>query len=97
MPVTETVDGVERTYPCVESMTRFKVKGFAVRVWRDESTVGIYPNADLAAVADAICKEESSEFDMPHHVARRFAQVPRVSAVEVLDDNVDGIVLYVTW
>lgn len=90
-----------REYPCVESMTRLKLYGgFVVRVWRDESRVGKYDNSDLHEVADEIKEarlEDGHVYSQPHLVARRFAEAPRVSAVEVLDESGDGIVVYVTW
>ena len=84
-----------REFPCVESITKLRIGYFDVRVWRDESTVGIYDNNDLMKLEKSLAdmgKPDSNE----HDLALEIAKVPRVSAVEVTWEG-DGIVLYTQW
>lgn len=97
MPVVQVIGGMRREFPCVESMFRFKIETHTIRVWRDEKQVGKYEPGDLSAVRDEVARNHDGEYTLPHEIAERFARCDRVSAVEVLDLEGNGIVLYVTW
>lgn len=78
----------------VESMSRIVLPKYLIRVWRQENegyehTPGLY--TDLESVARA------NETDKPVELARKIIALPRVNAVEVLDWDLGGCVLYSEW
>ena len=79
--------------PMFESMHRFKLAQFTVRVWREEESLErSYPRGDLF---DAF----TQTFDMERSpdVSRAFHYCSRVTAVEVLDESGNGSVTYTVW
>ena len=78
----------------VESMTRISLPKYTIRVWRQEAedhehTPGLY--SDIESVARA------NETDKPVELAKKIAALPRVNAVEVLDWDLGGCVVYSDW
>ncbi len=80
----------------LESMTPLKVCGYYVRVWRQESLNHPINNADLVDAADDLSMELMSGAT-DGTIARRLIELPRVNAVEVLDGEKRGVVLYRDW
>ena len=87
----------------LESMTPLKVCGYNVRVWRQETM----PNADPGGCfvvfdKSALLKVERKINDVgvsdPLVIAKLILDAdPRVNAVEVLDPEKHGVVLYKDW
>jgi hypothetical protein len=81
----------------VESMTRIpmSVSGAVIRVWREESDLGPYQlaNMDLREVAYKM----GNQGTFLRVIAVELAKMPRVTAVEWLDENGDGGVIYGEW
>lgn len=78
----------------VESMTKISLPKYVVRVWRDqpqdyEHLPGLY--TDLHSVAQANQDASAST------LAKSLAALPHVSAVEVLDWDSGGVVVYNNW
>lgn len=78
----------------VESMTKISLPKYSVRVWRDENDSfehlpGLY--TDLHSVAQA------NQDSPPADLAKKIAALPRVAAVEVLDWDSGGVVVYNNW
>lgn len=89
------VEHGEKSFPCVESMTKLRIGYFDVRVWRDESNVGEYDNSDLLALQKSL-QHLGQPNSKEHELAVEVSKLPRVSAVEVTWEG-DGIVLYTQW
>lgn len=88
----------------VESMTRVELTdGRVVRVWRDETALPHETEADwieiayrnrlnlAGPIADLLANVPSNE------VARRVATMKRVNAVEVLEKDGSGVLVYPEW
>lgn len=77
----------------IESMTKISVTaGVHVRVWRNEESVqSEYDNSDLI---DAV--KENSDKDL-NHIAEILSMMPRVNAVEALNDSGNGVLIYPSW
>jgi hypothetical protein len=75
-----------------ESMTRVQAGRFSVRVWREEKCLEPQSNDDLRAALEAAPLDATA----PDLIAIAEA-LPRVVAVEVLDDDGNGILLYPDW
>lgn len=78
----------------IESMTKISLPKYTIRVWRDETEEfeplpGLY--TDLHSVAQA--NQDLS----PSKLAKKIAELPRVAAVEVLDWDSGGVVVYNNW
>ena len=87
--IARTARGPNRVY---ESMTRHYVGAYTVRVWRDEKSLEPGNNDDIRAALDYAPLNATA----PDLVALVEA-LPRVVAVEVLDDDGNGILLYPDW
>ncbi len=85
--------------PCFESITRLRVGGWNIRVWRTEQQVGDVTNADLKQYAEDLTRR----IVMDDLEVRRttlvvdLSAMPDVSAVEVTDDAGEGCITYPTW
>lgn len=81
-----------------ESMTYLTVGRFTVRVWRDEAedieSDRRFSNGDLE---DRALELTDDNCDNPVIIAREFCKLQRVAAVEVLDVNRNGCVVYRNW
>ena len=79
----------------IESMTRVVLNeaGLVVRVWREEAGV-----QDVYLVNNDIVEECRRHSNMGMaELAYQVASLPRVTAVEVVDADGNGVVLYATW
>lgn len=85
---------IEPPFACIESMTKIGLHNCTVRVWRKEIKVlDSYDNSDVVAFAEGYSSTNYSTSDLAEAIAR----LPRVSAVEVLDIQGNGIVIYPEW
>lgn len=78
----------------VESMTKISLPKYTVRVWRDESDEyqhqpGLF--TDLHSLAKEHQDSPAAE------LAKILAALPKVAAVEVLDWDSGGVVVYNNW
>jgi len=82
----------------LESMTPLKIGDYSVRVWRGEP-LPFFDDArhhfDKSDIVRAINGLDGSED--PFEIAKTLIDLPRVNAVEVLDPEKHGIVLYRDW
>lgn len=81
-----------------ESMTVLDVGPFRVRIWRTEENAGPYNRDDLFNVKTKLKLDKSLPVILgPDDLIAAFVAVPRVSAVEVTNENGLGVVAYVEW
>jgi hypothetical protein len=78
----------------VESMNKVSLPRYTVRVWRQEESdyehkPGLY--SDIEQVARA------NQWATISELAAKLAELPRVNAVEVLDWDLGGVVVYNDW
>ena len=78
---------------CYESMTRLRVCGYNVRIWRAEEKIGEVNNDDLQMYAVGLIGVELKRADL----LDAFAAFRDVAAVEVTDDTGDGALVYNDW
>jgi hypothetical protein len=88
--------------PVWETMTCWKAlynPQYTIRVWREEPQPSRGPDAEVLEVIRSMC-------DCDGYLAVRIpiqqliaaiAELPRVSAIEVLDPNKNGTVFYPDW
>lgn len=79
-----------------ESMTRVKSQGWTVRVWRDE------PNLEAAIAPDnldieRVVKGVSYRGFSVSNLIRELEALPCIAAIEVLDADGNGTLLYPDW
>lgn len=76
----------------IESMTKIQVGSKIIRVWRNEPALqASYNNSDLINLC-----HELSGFPIDS-VASVLAEAPRVNAVEVLNEDGSGVLIYPAW
>jgi hypothetical protein len=85
-----------------ESMTKLHVGRFLVRVWRAESGLKDsyeHANRDLYEVAKLLNNKwvENLFVIQPTEVANEYLKLDRINAVEVLDADGNGMVVYPDW
>lgn len=78
----------------IESMTKISLPKYTIRVWRDqdhdyEHKPGLF--TDLHSMAQANQDAPAAE------LAKKLAALPSVAAVEVLDWDSGGVVVYNNW
>jgi len=79
--------------PMYESMHKFVLGYFTVRVWREEeSQESAYPRGALDPAMSSACDLEDRAA-----VSACFEKCERVTAVEVLDCDGCGGVVYIVW
>lgn len=79
--------------PVYETMTKVELHGCKVRVWREEKSLCLGPDTEIAAIIrDCIENRWSCR-----EIARNIASLPRVAAVEVLHADGNGLVHYPDW
>lgn len=87
-----------RTPAFIESMTRFQVEDFTVRVWREESSPKPSPCSFLSAMFSVLRDIRDGVLDEPGEIANAVGALDKaVTACEVLDKDGDGVVLYFQW
>lgn len=86
-----------------ESMVRFTLGPWVVRVWRTEDELAAWTNNDLkdwAAMTQRHVADLSAGLDLekPKEIFAEIEKFPRVSAIEILlSDNGNGFLLYPDW
>lgn len=75
-----------------ESMTRVQVGPYTVRVWRTEASLTSADNSDLREAL-----RYANPYGAPEEIVRIVEALPRIAAVEVLDHNGNGGILYPDW
>ena len=77
----------------IESMTKITLpNGYTVRVWRNESKLEQhYDNSDINSLALQNVDLTKSE------LTEALCKLPRVNAVEVLNSDGSGILIYPEW
>ena len=81
----------------IESMTTLNIYDdrnglLTVRIWREETAVqDRYDNADLKSAMDEVLVKSVK------NIASYLIEMPRVSAVEVKNEDGNGVVTYVSW
>jgi len=82
----------KKKFPVIESMTKILVGSFIVRVWRSEKEVSNdYNNHDL--VVRALSVQPVSR----ESLVEALSVMPRVAAIEVVNQYGNGVVAYVEW
>jgi hypothetical protein len=77
----------------LESMTPLQIGPYAVRVWREETRGSKeFQKGDIFRLAHML-----SGTSNPERIAEQLIGLPRVNAVEVLDPEKHGVVLYRDW
>jgi hypothetical protein len=84
---------VKRSPLFIESMTRVRIVGYTIRIWRKEESVEPeYNNDDLKhAVYDHSLSEGMVE------LVKKLCHMDRVTAVEILPDTGIGFIHYMEW
>lgn len=75
-----------------ESMTNIQTRHFHIRVWRETEQVQIGPDKEIEAVCTEMFNAASVEYVMD-----KLLDLDRVNAVEVLDNEKNGVVGYNDW
>jgi len=76
----------------LESITKGTTERFTVRVWRTEDSLDGINNSDIQSEI-----KKCHYYQTHQQVAEDLEKFPRVAAVEVLDTNGNGIVVYPDW
>jgi len=76
----------------LESITKGTTERFTVRVWRTEDSLDGINNSDIQSEI-----KKCHYYQTQQQVAEDLEKFPRVAAVEVLDTNGNGIVVYPDW
>jgi len=85
---------MKHTFPCVESMRRVPLSnGRVIRVWRDRTTellAASYDDADIVSTCIAHATNDT-------HLLAALGKLKGVNAVELVDCNGNGTVVYPIW
>ena len=85
---------MKHSFPCVESMRRVNLSnGRVVRVWRDRTKdllAASYDDADIVATCIAQATNDTQ-------LLAALGKLKGVNAVELVDANGNGTVLYTSW
>lgn len=85
---------MKHTFPCVESMRRVSLSGGrTVRVWRDrtkEPLSSTYVDEDIVSTCVAQAHDDTN-------LLASLAKLKGVNAVELVDANGNGAVVYTAW
>lgn len=85
---------MKHTFPCVESMRRVNLSnGRVLRVWRDrtkELLAASYDDADIVSTCIANATNDTQ-------LMAAVAKLKGVNAVELVDANGQGTVVYTSW
>jgi hypothetical protein len=85
---------MKHSFPCVESMRRINLSGGrVVRVWRDRTKdllAASYDDADIVATCIAQATNDTQ-------LIAALGKLKGVNAVELVDANGNGTVVYTSW
>ena len=89
----------------IESMTRcvwkWGFRTFVIRVWRQEESLSLWDNDDIKQLIEWKCRtaDDIDPTTRPPHeqLIEDIARLPRINAIEIVDENGNGVVLYTEW
>lgn len=82
----------------IESMTKMQVEGLTIRIWREESAPKLSPSKLLSDLQSVFSDIHDEVLDEIGDIALAVGAVDTaITAVEVLDPEGDGVVLYFQW
>lgn len=82
--------------PVYETMTHWKTpNGYQVRVRRKEPQLSRGPDKEVMQVIDSICAY--GNMVAAPTLIERIAELPRISAIEILDPDKNGAIFYPDW
>lgn len=85
---------MKHTFPCVESMRRVSLSnGRGVRVWRDRTTELLAASYDDADIVSTCITNATNDTQL----LAALAKLKGVNAVELVDANGQGTVVYTSW
>ena len=85
---------MKHTFPCVESMRRVKLSnGRVVRVWRDRTKENLSASYDDADIVSTCIAQATNDTQL----LAALAKLRGVNAVELVDANGQGTVVYTSW
>lgn len=77
-----------------ESMTKFRLPDRTIRIWRQEQDAHQYSPVRPVVLQQAVCTSADTTID---DMALALVKLPGVNAVEVVDLDGNGVVLYADW
>lgn len=84
--------------PVFETMTTFKHGSLLIRVWREEPAFKMGPDEEVVERLLAVKTGMFSGRTMPERFVDSVKDLPRLSAIEVLDRSTkDGALFYPDW
>lgn len=85
---------MKHTFPCVESMRRVPLSnGRVVRVWRDRTKENLAASYDDADIVTTCITHATNDTQL----LAALAKLKGVNAVELVDANGQGTVVYTAW
>jgi len=85
---------MKHTFPCVESMRRVNLSnGRVLRVWRDRTKELLSASYDAADIVSTCIANATNDTQLMAAVAK----LKNVNAVELVDANGQGTVVYTSW
>lgn len=80
-----------------ESMTKLKVLGYTVRLWREEPDPSEVDNSDIIRLGKELDDGIYVQPPSAGWIAEMFSTVKRSAAVEVLNQDGNGVLIYPDW
>ena len=85
---------MKHTFPCVESMRRVNLSnGRVVRVWRDSTKENLSASYDDADIVSTCITNATNDTQL----LAALSKLKAVNAVELVDANGQGTVVYTAW
>lgn len=85
---------MKHTYPCVESMRRVNLSnGRVIRVWRDRTQDNLAASYDDSDIVTTCISHATNDTQL----LAALAKLKGVNAVELVDANGQGTVVYTAW
>ena len=85
---------MKHTFPCVESMRRVNLSnGRVVRVWRDRTKENLSASYDDADIVSTCIAQATNDTQL----LAALGKLKGVNAVELVDANGQGTVVYTAW
>ena len=85
---------MKHTFPCVESMRRVPLSnGRVVRVWRDRTKENLSASYDDSDIVTTCISHATNDTQL----LAALAKLKGVNAVELVDANGQGTVVYTAW
>jgi hypothetical protein len=84
---------LRRKNPVYETMTRYATGKWIIRVWREEPEYHTGPDKEVLAILERTVWRGST----PEAITHYLGELPRVSAVEIVDSRGNGGLFYPDW